>query len=253
MATTRNGGRREIAPGVLDREANAARRAIERWENEGGNIPAVNRTSTDSVVRSEARSDEVVDGCRVIEIHLRQLSQLFDSLDPSPFREKDLDAAAEEYIVGSIKELPSRAPCELVICLDQPASVPNEGNVIGAAIQAHFARRAQALRRDLRQLLRRGSISLGIGLGFLVAFFLLGQFILRVMGESQWGTLLRESLIIGGWVAMWKPLEIFLYDWWPLVGERRIHDRLSRITVRAIYASRPTSAGLQADKRPPLR
>ena len=90
----------------------------------------------------------------------------------------------------------------------------------------------------MHQLLRRGSISLGIGLGFLVTFFLLGQFILRAMGESQWGTLLRESLIIGGWVAMWKPLEIFLYDWWPLLGEQRIHDRLSRIAVRAIHVSR---------------
>ena len=42
---------------------------------------------------------------------------------------------------------------------------------------------------------------------------------------------------------MWKPLEVFLYDWWPILGERRIHDRLSRIKVRIIYAvSNPTSA-----------
>jgi hypothetical protein len=42
---------------------------------------------------------------------------------------------------------------------------------------------------------------------------------------------------------MWKPLEIFLYDWWPLLGERRIHDRLSRIKVRIVYtASKPADA-----------
>jgi hypothetical protein len=179
----------------------------------------------------------------IIEMHLREMTQLFDSLDHSPFREKDLDRNAEEYIVDSIKELPARAACELVIHLDQPASTPDEVSIIEEAIHVHFARRAQVLRRELRRLIRRGWISLGIGLSFLVTFFLIGQFIRRVWGESQWGTLLHESLLIGGWVAMWKPLEIFLYDWWPLLGERRIHDRLSQIKVRIVYAaSKPTSA-----------
>jgi len=26
----------------------------------------------------------------------------------------------------------------------------------------------------------------------------------------------RESLLVGGAVAPWRPLEIFLYDWWPI-------------------------------------
>jgi hypothetical protein len=114
------------------------------------------------------------------------MSQLFDSLDHSPFREKDLDRNAEEYIVDSLKELPSRATCELVIYLDQAASLPDESKVIEEAIHVHFARRAQVLRRELRRLIRR-------------------------LGDGQVATLFRESLLIGGWVAMWKPLEIFLY------------------------------------------
>jgi hypothetical protein len=47
--------------------------------------------------------------------------------------------------------------------------------------------------------------------------------------------LLRERLVIGGWVAMWRPLEIFLYDWWPILGEQRTYDRLSRIEVRVVH------------------
>jgi len=177
-------------------------------------------------------------------MHLREMSQLFDSLDHSPFREKDLDRNAEEYIVESLKELPSRASCELVIYLDQAASLPDESKVIEEAIHVHFARRAQVLRRKLRQLIRRGWISLAIGLSFLAMVVLLGQLVRRIMGETQWAFLLRESLLIGGWVAMWKPLEIFLYDWWPILGERRIQDRLSRIKVRIVYAAlRSTSAG----------
>jgi hypothetical protein len=46
------------------------------------------------------------------------------------------------------------------------------------------------------------------------------------------GDLLRESLLIGGWVAMWRPLEIFLYDWWPIRSEVRLFDRLSTMPVQ---------------------
>jgi hypothetical protein len=187
--------------------------------------------------------NSVARGTGLIEVHLRALSQLFDSLDHSPFRQRDLDRNAEEYIVDSFNEFPSKAPCALVIYLDQPASLADEAKMIEEAVHVHFARRAQVLRRDLHRLLRRGMISLLIGLAFLVTFFFIGQFVRRILNENQWGTLLRESLLIGGWVAMWKPLEIFLYDWWPLLSEGRLHDRLSRIEVRIVYtASNPNGA-----------
>jgi hypothetical protein len=202
------------------------------------------RPNTLDASQEHARgNDSLVAGACLVEVHLRELSQLFDSLDHSPFREKDLDPNAEEYIVESIKELPSRSLCAVVVYLDQPASLPDEAKMIEDAIHVHFARRAQLLRRELRQLLRRGSISLLIGLAFLVTFFLLGQFVRQLMGESQWATLLRESLLIGGWVAMWRPLEIFLYDWWPVVGSRHVHERLSKIKVHVVHtASKPPTA-----------
>ena len=34
---------------------------------------------------------------------------------------------------------------------------------------------------------------------------------------------------------MWRPLEVFLYDWWPILGEVRLLDRLSRMPVRIEY------------------
>jgi hypothetical protein len=45
----------------------------------------------------------------------------------------------------------------------------------------------------------------------------------------------RESLLIGGWVAMWRPMEILLYEYWDLRREQRIYQRLSRVDVRIVY------------------
>jgi len=162
------------------------------------------------------------------------MSQMFDLRDPSPFREQDLAPSAEEYIVASVKELHGEVPSELIVYLDDPAIQDENERVLGNAVRTHFTRRAHHLRLNLRELIRHGLISLAIGLSFLVAFFVAGQAVIRALGENPWSTLARESLLIGGWVAMWRPLEIFLYEWWPLLGERRMHERLSRIRVRIV-------------------
>jgi hypothetical protein len=177
------------------------------------------------------------DATTVIEVRVRELSQLFDSLDPSPFREQDLAPSAEEYIVESVKELHGMVPAELVVYLDRSGSPTEDESMLANAVHRHFARRALHLRLNLRELLRQGTISLAIGLTFLVVFFVAGQAVIRAIGENPYSTLARESLLIGGWVAMWKPLEILLYAWWPLVGERRMYERLSNLRVRLV--SRP--------------
>ena len=170
----------------------------------------------------------------IIELHLHSLDQLFDTRDPSPFRERGLDPKADEFIVDSARELCSRRPREIVLHLDQAPDDPDAQRVVSDAIRTHFARRSEFSRRELRQLMRRGLVSLAIGLTFLVMLFLIAQATGLVTAESGFRTLVRESLLIIGWVAMWRPLEIFLYDWWPIVGEQRLHDRLSRIKVRIV-------------------
>jgi len=178
----------------------------------------------------------------VIEVHLREIKQLFDGMDPSPFRERDLDPKAEEYIVESVKELSSPTVGDLVIYLDHPMSMPNEEKEVAEAIRVHFARRAEFLRKDLRQLIRRGFVSLAIGIAFLSTLFIIARLVARHAGSSVWVALFREGLLIAGWVAMWRPIEIFLYDWWPILGEQRIRERLSKVKVQIVVNS--AEAGL---------
>lgn len=175
-----------------------------------------------------------------IQVRIRELNQLFNSMDPSPFHEKGLDADAEEYIVGSARQLPSQAPAALLVHLDRPIGIMEEERVLGDAIRVHFARRAQLLRWELRRLLRRGSISLVIGLAALAIAIIVGESIATRAG-GHLGRVIGESLHLLGYVAMWHPLEIFLYEWWPILGERRVHDRLSRMPVRIVYAQTPPS------------
>lgn len=39
---------------------------------------------------------------------------------------------------------------------------------------------------------------------------------------------------------MWRPMEIFLYDWWAIRGQRLVYDRLSRMVVQVVYTGTRT-------------
>ena len=193
-------------------------------------------TGQSQVVDNDDCGDEIASDRGMIEVHLHNLGQLFDTLDPAPFREKDLDPKAVEFIVDSARDLCSRRPREIVLHLDRASNDPVAQRVVSDAVRTHFARRSELARRELRQLLRRGLVSLGIGLAFLTTLFVIVQVTGLARAESGFLALARESMIIVGWVAMWRPLEIFLYDWWPIVGERRLHDRLNQVKVRIVHA-----------------
>jgi hypothetical protein len=66
-----------------------------------------------------------------IEVRIAEISQLFDSLDPFPFRDKDLDKEAEEFIVSWARELPVDQPLKIVVHLPQSQASTPEARELG--------------------------------------------------------------------------------------------------------------------------
>src|SRR5215470_2487249 len=194
-------------------------------------------TNTSSAEVKDFAGDAIPPNCAVIEVHVSELKQLFDAIDPSPFRERDLDPKAEEFIVSWAKDLPRDRSLALVVDLDREAGLPDEAAVLRDAIHEFFRHRAETHRHRLRELFRVGRTSLVIGLAALAAAVALGDFLATLLRGSRIGEILRESLTIGGWVSMWRPLEVFLYDWWPIRNEARLSDRLAAMPVCIRYAN----------------
>jgi hypothetical protein len=187
-----------------------------------------------STTSPPSAGDPLPANCELIKVHVSELKQLFNAIDPSPFRERDLDPNAEEFITDWAKEASPSATLGLAVQLDRPAGQPNEPAELRAAIHEFFRRRAELSRRRLRELFRRGRTSLVIGLCVLGVSLAAGTLVGRFFSTHIAGTL-QEGLLIGGWVAMWRPIEIFLYDWWPIRAEAALADRLSVMPVRISY------------------
>ena len=150
-------------------------------------------------------------------------------MDPSPFHERDLDEDAEEFIVSWAQEFPRNDPVSLVIQVNQSPAQPDAQRLVEAAVHHYFAYRTNLKRLELRHLLKEGRTSLLIGLTFLAACMITSQLLRRQEGTLP--IVLREGLTIAGWVAMWRPMEIFLYAWWPLLRKAHLYQKLSRLDV----------------------
>jgi hypothetical protein len=181
-----------------------------------------------------AVGDELPPHCQPIEVHIGELNQLFNAMDPAPFRERDLDPNAEEFIVGWAKELHHDRPLALVVHLDRQPVTPDTAAELKGAVKSFFEERARVTRQKLRQLFRTGRLSMVIGLLVLAAFILAGDLLSNWLEGYRFAGVVQESLLIGGWVAMWRPLEVFLYDWWPIAREAKLFDRLSAMPVRIV-------------------
>ena len=151
-------------------------------------------------------------------------------MDPSPFQERDLDDNAEEFIVSWAQEFPRRDPIALYVHVNQLPAHGDAQQIVEAAVHHYFAYRAKLKRLEFRHLLKEGRTSLIIGLVFLGICLLTSEWLLRKRPGSL-SIIARESLVIAGWVAMWRPIRIFLYDWWPVRRLDHLYEKLSRMRV----------------------
>jgi len=180
-----------------------------------------------------------------ISLRIHDITQLFNSMDPSPFIEKDLDEEAEAFIVGWAQEFPANAPIKLRVHLEQWPTEGDPKELIRQAVHNHFAHLAELNRLEFKALMKQGRTSLLIGMACLAATLIASKMLLH--GEAgTWASVLRESLTIAGWVAMWRPMQIYLYDWWPLRRRGRLYVKLSGMPVEVIQTPGRTD-GLRSE------
>ncbi len=183
----------------------------------------------------------------VIELRVDNIAQLFHTLDPFPFRERDLDKEADDYIVSWARELAADQPINIVIHIPDSEAQTTGARELCEAFGRYFSDRAGVLQRDLNELFRVGRRSLGIGVTILIACLASAHLAGDYLIETPFKRLVEESFLILGWGSELAPLEIFLYDWWPLARRRDLYRRLSTATVEPKPYPVATSGAITAN------
>jgi hypothetical protein len=160
-----------------------------------------------------------------VRITVRNLSHLFNSLDPSPFWDRDLDRAAADFIEDEFRDRQTEDPWHLLVQVQEGSTA---GNDLQTALKSHYLRQANSARLALREHLWVAQLALcGGTLIFLLCMG--GRALLSAStGMSPWA---EQGLVILAWLALWRPAEALLYGWVPFYRRRRRYDRLAHVRV----------------------
>lgn len=182
-----------------------------------------------------------------LHLHLDELDSLFNSLDHSPLNRRALDPDAVRYIADAAEEIAANEPLALVIHVDDGHCSPATSEQVIQAVHAHFDGCARSKWRELRELFRTGRRTLIVGMLFFALILAISEVVAAIFVREGSVRVIQETLMIGGWVALWRPMEIFLYDWWPIRAEARGNERMARMAVRLVRSDRagPEPASIQ--------
>ena len=187
-----------------------------------------------NIVRAPRAPQQTV---ATIEIRVQSWAQLFEPLDPLPVRERALDRSAESYILACAGEHPVQQPVRLLIHCPESWRMHVAG--VAEGIHEHFRSAHAQGEKRFRRRLRVGGVLLGVGLAILGAAIAIRS-LLRGVEGSALAQGLGEGLLILGWVAMWRPVDILLFEHWESHLDHAMLDRLARIPVE--FSFRPDAA-----------
>jgi hypothetical protein len=179
------------------------------------------------------------EGKRLIEVRIKNAQQLFDARDPAPFRERDLDDDFVEYILSAVREFSLSSLLKIVIYVEENESKDLPKDSIREAIRSYFSYRIDLQRGDLKTFIKRAQLFLLIGLVILVSCISVAQNLNLPIPPGSPGFLgiLREGIVIFGWVSIWKPIELILFDWYPLFEKLRFYQRLLTTEIEIRFTS----------------
>src|SRR5262245_11494686 len=165
---------------------------------------------------TDAPRYRVENGEAILDVRIASVDALFDNRDPAPFRQRDLDPGLVEYLMGAAYDLARAERIRIVFWVEQPCT-PGE---VKSGVRAHFEYELDRIRRRRREQVRSGWVGLVVAVVAVVALIGLSEIVRRVIPGTL-GTGLGEALVISGWVMLWRPAELLIYDGIPWRRERR--------------------------------
>jgi hypothetical protein len=174
-----------------------------------------------------------------IALPLRDLHDLFTApefdlaAESCDENDDELYEPGIDYLVSRLRGKRLHRRGQLVLALP-PATVqqPELAGMARRAIDRYCRHKILESKRTLNELLWTGLKTLQVGVLFLTSCLVLAAAITGSdIAPGSFGDVLTQGLTIVGWVSLWRPVEIFLYEWWPLWRDVRVYDYIQRMAI----------------------
>lgn len=168
----------------------------------------------------------------IIHLRLASLAEAFDRLDPAPLPEKRLSPAVMAYVISRAEEAKEDQPLTIVAHLPDDAIGPRRAQILADAFHLCFHQRSDWERDERHEVFRTGRQFMVIGVAVFGLIWLALWGVQQISLSPGLRSFIEDSSVILAWVIIWRPAEIFLYDWLPIRKRRRLFDRIAAAPVR---------------------
>jgi len=169
-----------------------------------------------------------------IELRIAHPAQFYNLLDPAPNDEKEINQATESYIMDSLEEMPNdkRSSATIILYLEQTLYDDEKARKdMEQAIHSHFALRLCSTHQKYKQAMNKGRRYLIRGLIFLIVCLIFSSVVTSIHNQNDIIYAIGQSFVIIGWVALWRPVEFYLYDRRDILDEKKMLSQLEKIPV----------------------
>ncbi|GAB4212688.1 MAG: hypothetical protein OHK0013_35740 [Sandaracinaceae bacterium] len=173
----------------------------------------------DADARPRYRCEE---GRTCIDVRVKDVAQVFDNRDPMPFLERDLDDEVAAYVTECAADIGGE-PFRIVLWAER--SELDEA-ALATAFRKHFEWELARARRRQRASFRSARNGFLLGIALMAALRIASEVFVMSFSPGDLRSVLHEGLVIVSWVALWRPIELVLYDVWPTLERRRLLERI---------------------------
>ena len=167
----------------------------------------------------------------VIRLSINHYTDIFNELDPSPLRKRDLDPDFLNYLNECSADIPLKYGIELHIHCPHKIEDNHREYRVREGIKACCSYNLLKLKNRLSQLYRKA------GMYILVFIVLMSiSIVFRVPLEVSFVTsILLSGFSIGGWVFLWEAIVLLAFERMKEKSEFRRYERLLHSPVLFLY------------------
>lgn len=147
------------------------------------------------------------------------------------------DAKVEDWldtIISTVGAYGSKKEYKIVIHVPESLSALDSQS-ISPKLKEFYHIHTTELKNELRVMKTQSLDALSKGVPIMIAALSLNFTIERLKDHMNYFEfILKESMYIFGWVSMWKPIELLLYDRWPLNRKLKSYEKMLSIPISII-------------------
>lgn len=167
-----------------------------------------------------------------VALRLARLEELLVPPEPDPLAGRFEERSGVERILDTLRSQNTGRldAIEATLVLDEQPT-PDVRHTVDTALAALWRHQDGRLGEQLVTIRRDGLRALGKGILFMLVCMAISAIGGRITALPDLVRgLVSEGFIIAGWVALWHPMELLLYEWWPVARDRRLYRLVAAMT-----------------------